>query len=82
MHHYDKSKQSTYKKYHNFNNQYGWCLSQKLPCDGREYVKDISMFANDSIQNFTKNSDISYALIIVIVCSEYLHSLHRFAIFT
>ena len=41
---YDVSKESTYLKYPDFKNQYGWVLSQLLPLGGFEYIEDISMF--------------------------------------
>ena len=54
MHRFDKSKQSTYTKYYDFNNPYGWSLSQKRMRDEHEYLKDILMFATGSIISFNE----------------------------
>ena len=39
---YNKNKESSYIQYLDANNLYGWLMSQKLPLNGFEYVKDIS----------------------------------------
>ena len=39
---YSKNKESSYIQYLDANNLYGWLMSQKLPLNGFEYVKDIS----------------------------------------
>ena len=39
-----------------FNNQYGWTLSQPIPYGEIEYVKDISMFTHDFVVNHDKFS--------------------------
>ena len=52
-----KKKKSTYIKYYDFKNQYGWSLSKKLPHGGHEYIKDISMCTSNLIINYKKNSN-------------------------
>ena len=39
---YDKNKESSYIQYLDANNLYRWKMSQKLPVNGFEWVKDIS----------------------------------------
>ena len=42
MKNYDKNTTSSYLKYLDANNLYGWALSQKLPVNGFEWVKRLS----------------------------------------
>ena len=37
----DKNKESTYLKYWEVNNFYGWAMSQKLPVESFEWVEEI-----------------------------------------
>ena len=39
---YMNNKESSYIQYLDANNLYGWKISQKLPVNGFEWVKDIS----------------------------------------
>ena len=41
---YDKNIKSSYLKYLDANNLYGWAMSQKLPVNGFECVKKLSKF--------------------------------------
>ena len=42
MKNYDKNKESSYLKYGDVNNLYGWAMSQKLPVDGLSWVEETS----------------------------------------
>ena len=42
MKNYDKNKESSYIRYLDANNLCSWAMSQKLPVNGLEWVKDIS----------------------------------------
>ena len=46
MRDFDETKESTYIQYLDFNNQYGWALSQPISYGGFEYVEDVSMFTD------------------------------------
>ena len=43
MKHYDKSKELSYIQYSNVNNLYGWAMTQRLPVNNFEWIKDISL---------------------------------------
>ena len=47
----NKNKKSSYLKYWNVNNLYGWATSNKLPVKGFKWVEDLSKFDEE----FTKN---------------------------
>ena len=44
---YDKNKESPYLQYWNVNNLYVWAVSQKLPVNNFEWIKDSSQFNED-----------------------------------
>ena len=46
---YDKNKESSYLKYWDVNNLYGWAMSQKLPVNKFKWIKDSSQFNEDFI---------------------------------
>ena len=54
---YDKDKESTYLQYWDVNNIYGWAMSQKLPVDNFEWIKDTSQFNEDFIKDYDEESD-------------------------
>ena len=41
---YFKNKELPYIQYWNVNNLYGWAMSQKLPANSFEWIKDTSQF--------------------------------------
>ena len=54
---FDKNKESSYIHYWDANNLYGWTMSQKLPVNNFEWIKDTSLFNEDFIKNYTEESD-------------------------
>ena len=54
---YDKNKESSYLKYCDANNLYGWEMSQKLPVNNFEWIKGTSQFNEDFIKNYNEESD-------------------------
>ena len=59
---YDKYKKWPYLKYWDVNNLYGWAMSQKLPVNNFEWIKDTSQFNEDFIKNYNEESDEGYFL--------------------
>ena len=59
---YDKNKQSSYLQYYDVNNLYGWAMSQKLPIDNFDWIKDTSQFNEDFMKNYIEESDEGYFL--------------------
>ena len=59
---FDKNKESSYLKYWNVNNLYGWGWSQKLLVNKFEWIEDTSLFNEDFIQNYNEESNEGYFL--------------------
>ena len=74
---YDKNKESSYLKYWDVNNLYGWAMSQKLPVNNFEWIKDTSQFNEDFIKNYNEESDEGYFLEVDVQYPEKLHELHN-----
>ena len=71
---YDKNKESSYLQYWDVNNLYGWAMSQKLPVNNFEWIKDTSQFNEDFIKSYNEESDF---LEIDVQYTETLHELHN-----
>ena len=72
MNNYDKKIVSSYIEYSDANNLYGWTMSQKLPVNSFEWVKNLSKFNEDFIKDNDENSDKGYFLEVDL---EYLKTL-------
>ena len=77
MQNYDKNKESSYLKYWDVNNLYGWAMSQKLPVNNFEWIKDTSQFNEDFIKSYNEESDEGYFLEVDVQYPEKLHELHN-----
>ena len=62
MKNYDKKFDSSYLQYLDANNLYGLAMSEKLPVDAFEWLKNSSKLNEDFIKNYYKNSDKGYFL--------------------
>ena len=65
MKNYDKNKESSYIRYWNENNLYGWAMSQKLPVNNFQWIKNTSQFNEDFIKNLNEESDEGYFLEVI-----------------
>ena len=74
---YDKNKESSYLKYWDVNNFYGWAMSQKLPVNNFEWIDNISSFNEDFIKSYNEESDEGYFLEVDVHYPEKLHELHN-----
>ena len=76
MKNYDKNKESSYIQYLDANNLYRWAMSQKLPVNNFNWVKNKLKIDEKFIQSYDEDSDKGY---IFEVDFEYLrrsHDLH------
>ena len=74
---YDKNKELSYVQYWNINNLYGWAMSQKLPVNNFEWIKDTSQFNEDFIKNYNEESDEGYFFEVDVQYLEKLRELHN-----
>ena len=74
---YDKNKELSYIQYWDVNNLYGWAMSQKLPVNNFEWIKDTSQFNEDFIKNYNEESDEGYFIKVGVQYLEKLHELHN-----
>ena len=73
---YDKTKETSYLRYWDVNNLYGWTTSQKLPVNNFEWIKDTSQFNKDFIKKYNEESDDGYFLGVDVQYPERLHEFH------
>ena len=74
---YDKNKELSYIQYWNVNNLYAWAMSQKLPVNNFEWIKDTSQFNEDFIKIYNEEIDEGYSLEFDFQHLEKLHELHN-----
>ena len=70
---YDKNIESCYLQYRDVNNLCGWAISQKLPVNNFEWIKDTSQFSKDFIKNYNDEIDEGHFLEVDV---QYLEKLH------
>ena len=74
---YDKNKESSCLKYWDVNNIYGWAMSQNLPVNNFEWIKDTSSLNEDFIKICNKESDEGYLLEVGVQYPEKLYELYN-----
>ena len=62
MNDYHKNKKSLCVQYWDVNKSYGWEMSQKLPVNNFEWIKDTSQFNEDFIKRYDEESGEGYFL--------------------
>ena len=81
MRDYDKIKQSSYLKYWDVNNLYGWAMSQKLPLGNLKLVGETSEFNKDFIKSYNDEIDDGCFLKDDAQGPENLHNFHNDLLF-
>ena len=74
---YDKNKESSYLKYWDVNNLYGWAMSLKHPINNFELIKPTSQFNEDLLKSYYEESGEEYFLETDVQYSQKLHELHN-----
>ena len=75
MNNYVENKES-YINHWDVNNIYVQAMSQKLPVNIFEWIKDASQFNEDFIKNYNEESDEEYFLEVDVQYPEKLYELH------
>ena len=57
---YDKNRESSYLKYWDVNNLYGWAKSQQLPVNNFEWIRHNSQFNKDFVKNYNEENNEGY----------------------
>ena len=74
MNHYDPKKPSTFISYLNMNNLYGWAMSEYLPYEVFEWLKNVDEF---DVMSISEKSPIGYFLEVDLEYPDELHELHN-----
>ena len=74
---YFKNKESSYLKYWDVNNLYGWAMLQMLPVNGFEWFAGISQFYEDFIKSYNDEIDEGYFLEVDVQYPEKINSLYN-----
>ena len=73
---YNKNIESSYIRYLDANNLYGWAMSQKLPKNNFKWVEDTSIINEEFIKSYNENSYKGYILEVDVKYPKELHDLH------
>ena len=73
---YDENKESSYIRYLDTNNLYGWAMRQKLPVNGFKWIEDTSEINEEFVKNYDENNDNGYILEVDVKYPKKLHDLH------
>ena len=76
MKNYDKNKESSFLRYDDANNLYGWSMCKKLPVGDFKWVDDLSMFTEDFIKNYDEEDDTGYLFVVDVEYPKNFHKLH------
>ena len=73
---YNKDEEVSFLEYLNANNLYDWAMSEPLPVDGFDRIKDLSKIDEDFIKDYDEDSDKGYILEVDVKYPKNLHDLH------
>ena len=76
MKNYDENNDSSFLKYLDPNNLYGWAMSEPQAVNGFEWLEDLSKIDEDFIKNYNKDSVKGYILEVDVEYPKILHNLH------
>ena len=78
MKNYNNNEESSYIKYLDANNLYGWAMSKKLPVNGFKwlYSDKMNKINEDFIKNYNENDNKGYILEVDFKYLKRLHELH------
>ena len=74
---YDKIRESSYLKYWDVNNFYGWAMSLKLLRNNFKWVEDISEFDESFLKSYNDESDEGNFLKVDIQYLKHFHNFHN-----
>ena len=75
MKNYNNNEESSYIKYLDANNLYGWVMSKKLPVNGFKWL-DSNEINEEFIKNFNESDNKGYILEVDVKYPKRLHELH------
>ena len=75
MKNYKDNEESSYIKYLDANNLYGWAMSKKLPVNGFKWT-EYNIIIEEFIKNYNENDKKGYILEVDIKYPKKLHDLH------
>ena len=78
---YDENEESSSFQYQDANNLYGQPISQKLPANNFEQMKDTFQFNEDFIKKYDEESDEKYFLEVDVKYLKKLHERHNYFTF-
>ena len=73
---YNKDEEESFLEYLDANNLHGWAMSEPLPVDGFDWIRNLSKIDEDFIKNYDKDSDKGYILEVDVKYPKNLHDLH------
>ena len=76
MKNYDENEESSFLEYLDANNLYGWAMSEPLPVNGFDWMKDLPKRDEHFIKNYDEDSDKGYVLDADVKYPKNLHDLH------